>query len=537
MKAKELKNITILCLGSLLLTSCAMDQHNLQGTDSSETASTSQASNTANNSSLAGAFGLKSTTPGIFSESDLWDRIRKGYSLPVSKHERVQREISWFARNQEYLTRVNERASYYLYDIVAEVERRNMPLEIALLPVVESAFQPFAYSHGRASGIWQFIPGTGRKYGLSQTWWYDGRRDIHASTRAALDYLEKLNKDFDGDWMLALAAYNTGEGNVAKAIRKNKSRGKATDFFSLDLPRETRMYVPKLLAIAAIVKDPDFYAIKLDPIPNKPYFQTVTIDSQLDLALAADLANISMEEFYLLNPAFNRWATDPAGPHRILLPVDNVATFEKGLAEHPASERIKWIRHKIKNGEAIGSIARKYNTTVELIRKVNNLRSNSISAGKSLTIPVATQDLAFYSKSNDQRLKSIKSTPRGGEKEAYVVRDGDTLWDISRKYNVSSRQLAKWNGMAPRDTLKVGQTLVVWSGSKKSNSFTNVSLPDAANRKISYRVRSGDSLARIASKFRVSIPDLRSWNKLPEGKHLQPGQILKLFIDVTKQSS
>lgn len=480
-----------------------------------------------------------STSFELFTKDDLWARLRKGYALPKSNHKRVQREIAWYARNQKYLDRVADRASHYLHFIVEEVEKRDMPLEIALLPVVESAFQPYAYSHGRASGIWQFIPYTGRRYGMKQTWWYDGRRDIQASTKGALDYLQKLHKEFNGDWMLALAAYNAGEGNVGKAVRKNRRRGKSIDFFSLKLPRETKMYVPKLLAIAAIVADPEFYAIKLKSIADEPVFEAVSFDSQLDLALAADLAGMSMDEFYLLNPAFNRWATDPKGPHRLLLPVDKVAQFEEALAKHPESERIRWKRHKIRKGQTIGTIARKYRTSISMIKKVNRLRGNTIVVGRSLTIPVATKSLAFYNKSNDQRLKRVKSTPRKGKKHTHTVRNGDTLWDISRKYKVSTRRLAKWNGMAPRDTLKIGQKLVVWSRSSgvKKTSWSAVANNSATNRKITYRVRRGDSLSRIASKFRVSINQLRRWNRLPKGKFLQPGQYLKLFIDVTKQSS
>ncbi|MCH9049085.1 MAG: transglycosylase SLT domain-containing protein [Proteobacteria bacterium] len=261
-------------------------------------------------------------------------------------------KLAWFTRNQAYLDRVSGRAEPYLYYIVEELEKRNMPLDLALLPIVESAYNPFAYSRSRASGIWQFMPSTGRIYGLKQNWWYDGRRDIVAATGAALNYLQKLHQEFDGDWLLALAAYNSGEGNVGKAIRRNKKAGKPTDFFSLRLPRETRGYVPSLLAVAEIVSNPGKYKITLKPIANTRYFKQVDINSQIDLATAGELSELSIEELYTLNPGFNRWATDPEGPHRLLIPVDKVTAFENKLATLSSDERIKWQQHKIKKGES-----------------------------------------------------------------------------------------------------------------------------------------------------------------------------------------
>jgi membrane-bound lytic murein transglycosylase D len=469
---------------------------------------------------------------------DVWERIRLGMALPAVNHPRIDRELEWFKRNPDYMARVSDRAQNYLYHISEEVERRNIPMEIALLPIVESAFQPFAYSHGRASGIWQFIPGTGRLYGLKINWWYDGRRDVYASTRAALDYLEKLHQEFNGDWMLALAAYNAGEGNVGKAIKRNQRANKPTDFFSLKLPKETRMYVPRLLAVAEIVKDSHKHNIKLAPVPNQPYFEKVDIDGQIDLALAAEMADIPLENLYRLNPGFNQWATSPSGPHYLLLPVDKVDGFNEKLAALPEEKRMRWVRHKIKAGETIGGIAQRYHTTVALLRRTNNLSGNTIRAGKHLTVPVASKRLTRYSLSADERRTAKQHTPRKGTKLIYVTRRGDTLWDIASSHGVSVRQLASWNGMAPRDTLRENQKLVIWTRAGKQVASVST-MPRSSSRQtmqtVRYTVRKGDSLSRIAAKFRVTIAQLRQWNSLSRVAYLQPGQKLKLLVDVTRQ--
>lgn len=469
-------------------------------------------------------------------EDDLWERIRGGFSLPDSQNQRVIAELRYFSRHPNYMKRVSERAEPYLYFIVEEVEKRGMPSEIALLPVVESAFQVFAYSHGRAAGIWQFIPGTGKRFGLKQNWWYDGRRDIYASTHGALNYLEYLHKLFDGDWMLALAAYNSGEGTVRKAVRRNKKLGKPTDFWSLKLPRETRAYVPKLIAISKIVLNPDLYNAELTPVDNTPYMARVNVGSQIDLALAADLADISIEEIYRLNPAFNRWATDPSGPHELFIPEESLDTFETALAEIPKKNRVQWTRYKIQSGDTISQIAQKFHTTPALIRDVNHMRNNRLRAGKYLVIPVASKSQKDYVLTSHSR--TIKRVKRNQQKakHTYTVRQGDSFWTISRKYKVGVRQLAKWNGMAPRDTLKVGQKLVILGGKAPARSTRFTPPHKGQVRRIHYTVRKGDSIARIASKFRVSINDVVRWNKLNKTKYLQPGQKIVLFVDVTKQS-
>lgn len=462
-------------------------------------------------------------------QKDLWKRILGSYSLTELDNKRIQAQLNWFAKHQGYMDRVADRAQRYMYYIAEQVEARDVPGELALLPVVESAFDPFAYSHGRASGVWQFIPSTGRDFGLKQDWWQDGRRDIRASTVAALKYLEALQREFKGDWLLALAAYNTGAGNVRKAIRKNKKRGLPTDFWSLKLPRETRAYVPKLLALAKLVKYPEKYGIKLKPLHNEPYFSVVKTGGQIDLAQLAEMADTPLEEIYKLNPGFNRWATAPNGPHEILVPIDKKEITERNLQELPSELRLKWRRYQVKKGDSLITIASKFHTTPNALKEANNLRRSLIRAGDQLLIPSAHKPLASYAHSAPGRLKKIQNTARGNRtsKTEYQVRSGDSFWEIARNHKVSVRNLAKWNGMAPGDPLKPGQKLVIWSASPKVTDREVI-------RKLTYTVRNGDSIARIADKFRVRIQDVLRWNRQKtKSKYLQPGQKLTLYVDVT----
>lgn len=462
--------------------------------------------------------------------NDIWQRIRSGLTFPIDENPRLQSQRNWYVKHPTYLDRVAKRAEPFLYYIVEELEKNDIPLEIALLPIVESAFDPFAYSHGRASGMWQFVPGTGKRFGMKQNWWYDGRRDVIASTEGAIAYLKYLHKFFDGDWLLALAAYNSGEGRVRRAMRNNARKNKPTDFWSLDLPKETRAYVPKLLALADIVKRPDEFGIKLYEIENQSVLTKVDIGSQLDLAKAAQLADLTLGELQRLNPGFNRWATDPDGPHYLLLPASKVDNFNTGLAKLTDKERLAWQRYKIKNGDSLIKIANKFDTNVHLIQQVNNIKGSQIRAGKYLLIPVATQSLDSYILSQDQRLASKQNRTRAGTKINYKVKSGDTLWDIANAHKVSSRSIAKWNGMAPKDFIKPGQTLVIW---QKSTNNKHLETEKAVMRNITYRVRKGDSFSRIASKFNVSIKEIEQWNSISRKNYLQPGQMLKLSVDVT----
>ena len=477
--------------------------------------------------------------PHKFAPPELLSRLRAEFELETVENRRIDVERDWFVRHPDYLERVFTRAQRYLPHITAELDRRGLPMELALLPIVESAYDPFAYSHGRAAGLWQMIPGTAKRFGVKQNWWYDGRRDVVDSTRAALDYLEYLYDFNEGDWLRAIASYNSGEGNVRKAVRKNRARGKPDDFFSLRLSRETSAYVPRLLALVEIVKDPAEFGLTLPYVVDEPQFVVADTESQIDLALAAELAGIDVDTIYTFNPGYNRWSTDPKGPHRLVMPVDAAETFTEALAEVPVSERVRWKRHKVRNGEAISVIANKYHTTVSAIRAANNLRGNTIRAGHYLMIPVATKPLSAYSKSADERLAKTQNRKRADNKIEHIVAAGESFWTISRRYGVSTRQLAAWNGMAPGDTLPVGRKLVVW---------TNVSVADTprlsptqalgnTTRKVNYTVRNGDSLYVIARKFRVGIDQIARWNNIDKNKILRPGQRLTMYVDVTRQSS
>jgi membrane-bound lytic murein transglycosylase D len=467
-------------------------------------------------------------------DTDLLAQLRRNFTLQPVWNARVEAQLKWFVRNPEYLNRVFDRAQRYLPHIKAEIEARGLPVELTLLPIVESAYDPFAYSHGRAAGLWQIIPGTGKRFGIRQNWWYDGRRDVIDSTAGALDYLTYLHKMMDGDWLLAIASYNSGEGNVLKAVRRNKANAKPEDFWNLSLSRETSAYVPKLMALVEIVRDPAKYGLTLPEIIDEPQFAVAEVGGQLDLALAAELAGIDLDTLYAYNAGNNRWATDPDGPHRLLIPLEVAENFNDALAEVPVNERIRWQRHKIRNGEAISQIADRYHTTVATIRNANKLRNNTIRAGDYLMIPVATQPLSDYNKSADERRVAKQNTQRAGSRVDHFVASGDSFWTISRRYDVGMRDLAAWNGMAPRDTLSIGQKLVVWT---KQALPGNAVAGSGTTRKLNYTVRSGDSLYLIASRFRITVTDLARWNNIDIKKILRPGQKLTMYVDVTAQSS
>ena len=468
---------------------------------------------------------------------DLWERIRRGFAMPYGDHARVESQLALYLSNPAYMRHISARAQPYLYHIVNEVERRKLPLELALLPIVESAFDPYAYSHGRAAGLWQFIPATGRTYGLEQDWWHDQRRDVKESTRAALDFLEDLSRQFDGDWMLALSGYNAGPGNVRRALRRNRESNKPLDFFALPLPAETQAYVPKLLALRKLIEDPEGYGIDLPAVANEPYFSVVSIDGQLDLAQAATLAGIETHELYMLNPSLNRWATHPRGPHRLLVPIASAEALANGISTIDQADRVSWVRHEIRPGESLSTIARAHNTDVQTLRQVNELSGTTIRAGRALLIPQARERSDAYALSESQRgeMRNARNEANDSRQEVrHRVRPGECFWSIARAHGVGMTQVANWNGMATRDPLQVGQELVLWldNGMNANSGGAPPAGREQVVRRIGYRVRAGDSLARIASRFGISVAEIADWNQLNTARYLQPGQQLTLYVNV-----
>lgn len=391
--------------------------------------------------------------------TDLWDRIRAGFTMVDLEDELVVKWEKYYADRPDYVARIVDRSSKYMFYIVTELERRNLPLEIALLPMIESAFNPVAHSSAKASGIWQFIPSTGTQFGMKQDWWADSRRDIVAATNGALDYLTKLHGMF-GDWQLALASYNWGEGSVMRASSRAKAAGRDGTYLTLSMPAETRNYLPKLQAVKNIIRNPAAYGLTIASVPNEPYFKTITLAHAIDLKKAAQLASMSEAEFVALNPAHNRPVIAGRGDFQILLPADKAEQF---LARLEADERprVSWRAYKTKQGDRIEAIAQRFGITAEVIRSVNGIRAMSpvLPAGYNILVPAdGPSDEALGSIQNAVFTKFPESS--GSSSRAHRVRKGETLAGIAKRYGVAASTLAKWNRLN-KQTVRAGQTIYV----------------------------------------------------------------------------
>lgn len=387
-------------------------------------------------------------------ELNLWPRIRSGFAMPPLNSPLVAKHEKWYVNHPDYFARMIDRSRRYLYYITSEVERRGMPSEIALLPMIESAFNPSAYSRSRASGIWQFMPSTGRKFGMQQNWWYDGRRDVINATNGALDYLQKLH-DMFGEWDLALAAYNCGEGAVQRAQEHNRKHHLPTNYASLKLLRETRNYVPKLMAIKNIIADPAKFSLVLQDIPNEPYFATVATTKHIDVKLAAQLAGISEEEFIALNPAHNRPVILQGNNDLILLPLDKVETFRANLESYD-KPLVSWQPYRPKKGERLDKLAPRFGLSLANLKSVNGLTSRgNISTGQTLLVPLNGEET-----DNEFEAFNMHLAPTDARTSLrHIVRRGDTLGSLARRYHVSIAKLRQWNG--PLKLLRVGQVIAV----------------------------------------------------------------------------
>jgi membrane-bound lytic murein transglycosylase D len=390
---------------------------------------------------------------------DLWQRIRAGFAIDDLKGPLVRQKTKQYAARPEYLQRILERSKLYLYHIVEEIEKRGMPTELALLPMVESAFNPMAYSRAHASGIWQFIPGTGKRFELEQNSWYDGRRDIVDSTNAALDYLTKLHGMY-GDWHLALASYNWGENAVRKAIARNKAQKKKTDYASLRMPKETRHYIPKLQALENIIADPAAFGVDLDAIPNQPYFAVITDAPDIDVHVAARLADMSVAEFIALNPGFSRPLIRSSAARRIILPSDRVVAFYDALDQLDEADLVSWQVYTPEPGEKLEAIAKRYDMSVAELKRVNGIPANSSRVPKELVVPKNGEAKATLAELPLMYAPPIP--PKGAVRAVHVVKPGDTLGSIAAKYRVSVDSLKRGNNLGR--FLQVGQKIYIRQG-------------------------------------------------------------------------
>jgi membrane-bound lytic murein transglycosylase D len=398
---------------------------------------------------------------GLEAPPDLWNRIRRGFAMPNVEGELVRQNEQWYATRPDYIQRMTDRSRKYLFHVVEELERRNMPTELALLPFIESAFNPQATSTAAAAGMWQFMPATGKDYDLKQNVFRDDRRNVLASTKAALDYLQRLYGMF-GDWHLALAAYNWGEGNVTRAIQRNQRMGKGTTYADLVMPNETRNYVPKLQAVKNIVAAPDTFRSELPLIENHPYFQGVTLERDMDVALAARLADVDIEDFKALNPQLNRPVILAAGTPQILLPWDNATVFKRNFAEYSEGKYASWTAWAAPSTMSVGEAARRVGMPENDLRNANAIPPRMlIKAGSVLIVPrksTVQSDVTSHLADNGQLSLAPEITTR-----RTVIKAGrkDSVVAVARRYHVTPAQVAEWNGIGASSLLKAGQQLVL----------------------------------------------------------------------------
>jgi membrane-bound lytic murein transglycosylase D len=446
------------------------------------------------------------------SQDDVWQRIRSGFKIDEAAEQNplVAVHESWYASRPEYVRRIVDRSRRYLYHIVQEVDRRAMPMEIALLPMIESAFNSTALSTSAASGIWQFMPATGRHYGLKQDTWYDGRLDFTASTNAALDYLGKLYLDF-GDWQLALAAYNCGEGCVARAIQKNVEQGLPTDYASLSLPDETRNYVPKLLAVKSLIRNPEQYGIAIDALPNQPYFGQVAVHANMDIHSAARLAGMSKEAFIALNPAFPRNIIRSDTPVNLLIPVDKADKFQHNLETGTWDS---WKPYEAKRGERLKAIAEQFNASIARLEEHNQfkLKRGKLVKAQTILVPIKGRGMLAAQSAPQPDTTSTNTTQ-------HRVQRGDTLFGVARRYGLTVAQLSEANPGLDGN-LKAGQSLQLPSAelpSPKPAVVRHVAFNPAPRKSaepVRYTVKRGDTLHAIAQRFDVSLANLKAWNSI-----------------------
>lgn len=459
--------------------------------------------------------GKKWHVSNLFSHNqrNLWTEISQQFSLTAqyTNNYYVRKQIRWFRQQQYYLSELTKNAQPYIYYVFQQTKKRGIPPEIALLPMIESNYNPFLYSKRGATGLWQLMPGTATGFSLLINWWYDGRRDIVASTNAALNYLEYLH-DYFHSWLLAIAAYDAGEGTVAAAIRYNHRHGYPTDFWSLPLPYETREYVPKLLALADVIKNHQGYSLQLSPVENSPFFTTVTLKTQMDLKQLVELSNSTLNLIRKLNPGFRRSITLPYQTYNFLVPLNKADHLEQSLVEletSPKQPLEKWAYHRVHAGDSLSILASRYHTSVAEIRRMNKLKSDMIEIGKNLLIPPEAEATTYIPVNNNSRV-SEDNMPRLN-RIVHTVKSHETIDRITHHYHVMLQRIYSWHNDKQKN-LSVGKELTIWQP-----TFKHLSLY--------HRVRQGETLSTIAHYYGTTVSKLRRLNHI-SGNAIQVGQRL-----------
>ena len=438
---------------------------------------------------------------------NLWDRIRINAE---NKHGYLDAKtieyINAYLRNPDQLDMLFEKGRYFLYFVLEELERYRLPSELALLPYIESSYDPFSISSSGAMGIWQFMPATARIYGLKDTWWYEQRHDPLISSRAAVRYLAYLHNRFGKDITYTLAAYNGGPTLLEKQIKLNKQSGKSTEYKKLKLPKQTLDYVPKFMAIRELILNTEKYEINLPDFPNKPVLGSIELDGQVEILAFSEFANLKPEFVYKLNAGYTKWASPPGEKTTFNIPIDLVEKLNLKKDKFVQDNQINWVTHRVSSGDSLWKIAMEYDTEVEILIKVNYLKSNFLSLNQELLIPLSNyQNQAFI------------------PYQAHIISEGDTLWELGKRYKISPAEIAKNNGLKLNTPLTIGRELNI--GNK--NIFRTI---NSRKRTILYSVKQGDSLYRIADIFNIEISDIKKINELDKNE-IAPGQVLKIIIN------
>lgn len=486
---------------------------------------------------------------GVFSLSvyadNIWDELsqenidlvsNRALSPELEKmaRERIDYEKKRFSQSSWHLSVLQRRADTYAPYILRQCSELGIPLVIALVPMVESSYDPFALSQDGAAGLWQLMPSTAVQLGVDINWWYDGRRDLGDSTSAALYYLTGLEQRYD-DWLLALAAYNTGPARLSKLLRQNRKAGGNGTYWELKLPRETARYVPKILALRELLIEGSLSSAstKMAHVGSTEFIP-VEFSQQVDLLQVARLADLELNQIYTYNAGLNRWATPPDGPHRLWLPEAQAKAVSEGLAGLQDGSNIQWERYTVDAGDSLSEIASAKRSRVAWIKAANNLQNVSIRENQTLLIPQLSnkkQKPGQLTKdqvaSLSEKIERLGESIRGHRRVYHEVVAGDSWWKIARQFDTRVAKLTKWNNRKSSDVLRIGERILIWEDIK---AFQR----ESVYRTVYHTVRRGDTLSRLASKHKISVSRIKDWNRLHDQRYIQPGQVLTLHVNLTK---